>query len=382
MSLPHRIVKMAGRSGYYATWFDRDTHQQHWRKLAQTMPIARRALALLQEQLTAGIQSGGQRDPAGTLEAFYRRHYRRDYLAGGNACSWPGKQRLHFENYIIPEFGHQRLDRITLYHAEHWYTELQRSHSRRYANHIAATLCTMLRRAIAGGFVRQGHSREALISRLADWRRKPNIRRTPATLTRAEVAAIAAALDGHQRLLFILWIHTGLRLGEMQWLQWCDIDQRRRVLHVRAKDGHAIKDGEDRTVPLHETVIEALAAAQRSGSCPPAASDWFYPSPHDTHRRHGDFSHHVVCMLRAAGKSGASAQTLRHTFASMLLSSGCPLAELQKYMGHSSIQTTERHYAAFLPPETAALHRVDFGMERGVIATIPLVCQNGCSSPV
>jgi integrase len=370
MSLPHRIVKRAGRSGYYTTWFDRATHQQQWRKLAETMPTARRAIALLQEQLTTGALIVGTPDPASTLEAFYRRHYRRDYLAGGNACSWPGKQRLHFENYIIPEFGPQRLDRITLYHAEHWYTELQRSLSRRYANHIAATLCTMLRRAIAGGFVRQGHSREALISRLADWHRKPNIRRTPATLTRAEVAAIAAALAGPQRLLFILWIHTGLRLGEMQWLQWGDIDLRRRVLHVRAKDGHAIKDGEDRTVPLHETVIEALAADPRTESG--TSADWFYTSPRDPRRRHGDVSDHIVRMLRAAGKPGASAQTLRHTFASMLLSSGCPLAELQKYMGHSSIQTTERHYAAFLPPDTAALHRVDFGMKRGVIATIPV----------
>ena len=29
MSLPHRIVKRAGRTCYYATWFDRNTHQQH-----------------------------------------------------------------------------------------------------------------------------------------------------------------------------------------------------------------------------------------------------------------------------------------------------------------------------------------------------------------
>jgi integrase len=102
-----------------------------------------------------------------------------------------------------------------------------------------------------------------------------------------------------------------------------------------------------------------------------APGDWFYPSPRNPRRRHGDFCHHVTRMLAAAGKPGCGGLILRHTFASLLLSSGCPLAELQRYMGHSSIQTTERHYAAFLPPDTSAVHRVDFGLRRAILATIP-----------
>jgi integrase len=374
MSLPHRIIKRACRTGYYTTWFDRAAHRQRWRKLAEQMPLARRALAVIQEQIT----TGGNAAPTTTampktIGEFYRRHYLPDHLAGGDASSWRGKQRLHIERYILPEFARRRLEAVTLYHAEHWYNELQTAHglSRRYANHIAATFATMLRRALAGGFVSPGQSRDALVGRLADWRRRPNIRRIPQTLTREDVAAIADRLVGRHRVLFVLWIHTGLRPAEMNWLQWADIDLRRRVLHVRAKPGHNIKDNEDRTIPLHDDAIAALTGSQRDSAPIHAPTDWFYPSPRNRKRRHGDFCHHVTRLLAAAGKPGCGGLILRHTFASLLLSSGCPLAELQRYMGHSSIQTTERHYAAFLPPDTSAVHRVDFGLRRAILATIP-----------
>lgn len=43
------------------------------------------------------------------------------------------------------------------------------------------------------------------------------------------------------------------------------------------------------------------------------------------------------------------AYTLRHTFASWLTMKGVSLHKISKFLGHSSVTTTEKHYAGLVP---------------------------------
>ena len=50
-------------------------------------------------------------------------------------------------------------------------------------------------------------------------------------------------------------------------------------------------------------------------------------------------------MQKAGMPEWANCHTLRHTFITLASQDGLPIRTLQKYIDHSSIQTTEQYYA-------------------------------------
>ncbi|MCZ6690345.1 MAG: tyrosine-type recombinase/integrase [Planctomycetota bacterium] len=52
---------------------------------------------------------------------------------------------------------------------------------------------------------------------------------------------------------------------------------------------------------------------------------------------------------RAKIPGGCNFTTLRHTFASWLTMKGVSLHKISKFLGHSSVTTTEKHYAGLVP---------------------------------
>jgi integrase/recombinase XerD len=61
-----------------------------------------------------------------------------------------------------------------------------------------------------------------------------------------------------------------------------------------------------------------------------------------------NWQHDLRQVFRAAGLKEGHPHQLRDTFAVSLLSSGVPLEEVSKLLGHDSIKTTERHYAKWV----------------------------------
>jgi integrase len=67
----------------------------------------------------------------------------------------------------------------------------------------------------------------------------------------------------------------------------------------------------------------------------------------------------------AAGLEPITLHEWRHTYASFLMAAGDTLRELMEYMGHSSVQATER-YVKLLPPpdETDPAERLNADLRR------------------
>jgi len=61
-----------------------------------------------------------------------------------------------------------------------------------------------------------------------------------------------------------------------------------------------------------------------------------------------NWQHDLRRMFRAAGFASGHPHQLRDTFAVSLLKKGVPIEEVSKALGHESIKTTERHYAAWV----------------------------------
>lgn len=212
------------------------------------------------------------------------------------------------------------------------------------------------------------------LSEIGDVVRARRPQRLPVVLTRQEVRAVLAGLDGTPRLVCMLLYGSGLRLLECLRLRVKDIDFQRNEITVR--DG---KGGKDRVTMLPVAVEKALQAhlervrrqhagdlAKGLGRAPlpdalarkyPDADrlwawQWVFPaSSHYVDERTGvRHRHHLhesvvqravkEAVRRAGLTKPASSHSLRHSFATHLLEDGYDIRTVQELLGHKDVKTT------------------------------------------
>lgn len=124
-------------------------------------------------------------------------------------------------------------------------------------------------------------------------------------------------------LFALLALTTGCRRGELEGLEWQDIDFVRRIFQLRRT-----KNGDGRVVPFPTVAAEELlkfrARAGRVFEGRSIETPW---------RR----------MLAAAGIENLRIHDLRHDAASSLINAGTDLYTVGQILGHRSTQTTARY---------------------------------------
>jgi integrase len=184
----------------------------------------------------------------------------------------------------------------------------------------------------------------------------------------ADVYAVADAA-GAYRPLVVFACATGLRPQEWRALAWSEVDLRARTVRVSrtARDDGAIEattktDGSLRTVALQERAYAELAGLPR----PIDSRQLVFPAPGGGVVNLSNFRTRVwEPALREAGLEHRPPSQMRHTFATLSLSAGAPVEWIGKQLGHTSIRTTLKHYARFLPAaDDRAIAALD-SFERG-----------------
>jgi integrase len=70
-------------------------------------------------------------------------------------------------------------------------------------------------------------------------------------------------------------------------------------------------------------------------------------------------------MLKKAGLGPQySPKSLRHTYASLMLSEGANLLYVSRQLGHASVAITEKHYTRWIPQAVPAVHELDDSAEQ------------------
>ena len=137
------------------------------------------------------------------------------------------------------------------------------------------------------------------------------------------------------KVVAITIFNTGLRISEIVNLTLSDVDLKSGLIKVRNGKGK-----KDRTVPIN-TKLKDILDEYLKNIRPKSYNDNFFAT-----KQSGKISRvYTNYILKDAAKKGeigkvVTAHILRHSFASYLLKQGVSLVDIQKLLGHSSLETT------------------------------------------
>jgi len=171
----------------------------------------------------------------------------------------------------------------------------------------------------------------------------PTEKRLPSVLSREEVNSILSKVATFHNFVFLSTIYScGLRLQEGLFLQVSDIDGKRKLIHV-----HRGKGAKDRYVPLPDFTYALLRrywvthrnprlifpALGRGCNLGPTSL-----APMAIESVQGAFREAKTAAT--VRKRRVSIHTLRHSYATHLLEAGVNIRAIQRYLGHSQLETT------------------------------------------
>jgi integrase/recombinase XerD len=170
-------------------------------------------------------------------------------------------------------------------------------------------------------------------------------RKLPQVLTRGEVEKLLSQPRGTEpsalrdRALLELMYACGLRASEAIGLELMDVDIQEGVLRARGKGS------KERIVPIGQAALKALRIYLERGR--PALVKGAPEAHLFVNFRGGQLTRQGLYKIvrRHAQTAGLadrmSPHTLRHTFATHLLSGGCDLRSVQEMLGHADVSTTQ-----------------------------------------
>lgn len=184
----------------------------------------------------------------------------------------------------------------------------------------------------------------------------PRQRKSEVAMKILTTGQVASALEhaGEFRPFVAACVFAGLRLGEAAGLQIGDVDLARHTIKVsRQVQGSSIpttaitppKAGSEREVFVPAELIDML-----SGRTAVPADAFIFRTPLG-HLYNRNSAGEVWRRIRAAAGLGdeVTIHTLRHTFASNLIASGCDVVTVQRALGHSQPSITLNVYSHLWP---------------------------------
>jgi integrase len=286
--------------------------------------------------LRRAIDSGG--DPVGNLREEREAPTVNDlcdrFVAEYLPRKRPSTQKVYSQQITIeirPTLGRLKAANVTFADIDGVHRAITKRGRKYHANRVIALLSCMFGMAIKWRMRTDNPCKG--IERNDEAKRKRY-------LTTAELDRLSAALSEHADRdvadIFRLLLLTGARSGEVRSARWANIDLETGIW---TKPGATTKQRTDHVVPLNAPARQLLAERAQNNS------EYVFPGRKEGHR--ADVNRVWAQICKAAHITGLRIHDLRHSYASILASSGAGLHAIGALLGHTQPQTTHRYAHLF-----------------------------------
>ena len=248
-----------------------------------------------------------------------------------------------YNSYIKPNWGHLKLTEFKASMFDEWASESLLSG--KSINETRNVLIQIFKRAYQDEVIDQNPA-----LRIQRYKQEAS---EPLPFSTQEIKEILSALEAPYKQFFQFAFYTGLRTGELLGLRWEDIDLERKVAHIRVnitlgREKSPKTRGSIRTVELHDQAYEALVSlretkfidSKRVFVDPRTMKEYKYAD--------GLRKYTWKPTLEKLNIPYRYPYQCRHTYASMMLSSGKNPMWVAKQMGHSDWGMIRRVYGRWL----------------------------------
>jgi integrase len=270
------------------------------------------------------------------------RHYQLRELVGRNLRISYSTKKIYagyLKKWIEPRWGEYALSEIRAVEVELWLKDLDRA---------PGTRCKI--RNVMSVLFNHGRRHDLCDRNPIQWvRQSAKRRRAPDVLTSSEVQQVLANLPFRERTLVLLAETTGLRRSELFALKWKDVDFESKQLHVMRSIvqnvvGVCKTESSQKPVPAHDDLIAALRQWQIQTPYRSPES-WVFASPQHRGRRpylaQQIMRRHILPVAQKLGITKRIGwHTFRHTYSTLLRSTGAELKIMQELLRHSTIRVT------------------------------------------
>jgi len=329
------VLEMKGRSGYYIRL--RVEGKRIVRKGGETREDAEVFLAKVLQKLKDGVSIDRPRAQEIDFKEFVAEHLR--FCKGEHSASTfkDESYRLncvaeHFKGRNLASIERADIERLLLGLAERGLKPASR-------NRNLAQIRRLFERAIDLRYLEENPCH-----RMRQLREEE---RPVPVLSLEEQAVLLDACHPRIRDLVLTALDTGCREGELLRLEWADVDLDRGYLTVRAS-----KNKKSRAVHLTARLRARLVQVKSGRTIPLSGPDRVFANL--PVRWCGHSARLYTRAVSAIGHPGFRFHDLRHQTAINLTRAGVPLADVQKWLGHSSLRMTMR-YSAHAPENSGEM---------------------------
>jgi len=281
------------------------------------------------------------------------RHFQQRELGDRNpriAYSTKKAYEGYLEKWVEPRWGEYSLQDIRAVEVESWLKSLNRA---------PATRCKI--RNVMSLLFNHGRRYEIYDRNPIQWVRQSAKRRaTPDILTTDEAKGLLANLRLRERTLVLLAVTTGLRRSELFALKWKDVDFHTKQIYVTRSIvqkviGICKTESSQKPVPAHDALVEALRE-WRNQTTYQSSESWVFASPVNQGRwpylAQEILRRHILPVARRLGITKRIGwHTFRHTYSTLLRSTGAELKIMQELLRHSTIRVTLDTYTQAVTTE-------------------------------
>jgi integrase len=185
------------------------------------------------------------------------------------------------------------------------------------------------------------------------------VKKPQRSLNVTELLALAKACGPYEFLVMFLGL-MGTRISEALALKVADVDFESKLVHIEkawtfgedyVMTMGTTKTNQKRSIPIPQALLEGLAQAV-DGKSP---TDWLFTGAGgELPLNYGWFRKtYFMPAVVKLGLRDISIHSLRHTFASLVISTKAPVTNVSALLGHSSTQQTLETYAHLFNHELA-----------------------------